>query len=146
MCLALPSLKNLTASMSSHRYSTLCRLIFNPYKAEKRLLCCCAFNLKLFEIIDRVKKESHVWHFSWLLTYKRKNSYTDDNHIWYFMQQFIKGIKKKNIHTFKETKYDMNFKSLRKKTAQTELIKSTKTAIYVMLHKLETTSLANPIG
>lgn len=81
--------------MSSHRYSTLCRLIFNPYKAEKRLLCCCAFNLKLFEINDRVKKESHVWHFSWLLTYKRKNSYTDDNHIWYFMQQFIKGIKKK---------------------------------------------------
>lgn len=66
------------------------------------------------------------------------------------MQQFIKGntelIKKKNIHIFKETNYDMNFKSLWKKTAQTELIKSTKTAIYVMLHKLETTSLANPIG
>lgn len=40
----------------------------------------------------------------------------------------------------------MNIKSLWKKTAQTELIKSTKTAIYVMLHKLETTSLANPIG
>lgn len=60
MCLALPSLKNLTASMSSHRYSTLCRLIFNPYKAEKRLLCCCAFNLKLFEINDRVKKEFDI--------------------------------------------------------------------------------------